>query len=185
MFTFKVEDRFRTLRLSLLTGIVKAEMKDVTYSLKMILAESGDILNAHCECGAGRGPSSTCKHVVAIGIMLVNFIKTGELKVKLTCTEQLQTFKRPSTINKSSPLEAEKLGKGKGSKFFGEGSLDYDPRPEKFRNDPTFMDRVRNATVNFCAESNLDITLRYAFPRASLKGPALDHHYEKEPMTHY
>ena len=41
------------------TGIVKAEMKTkVTYSLKLVLdGETGEVLQAHCEGPAGRGPT--------------------------------------------------------------------------------------------------------------------------------
>lgn len=47
----------------------------VFYTFKMKLDKvTGDILNSHCECPAGRGPHSSCKHVAAVSLMLSKFV---------------------------------------------------------------------------------------------------------------
>uniref|UniRef100_K1QVT9 Uncharacterized protein n=1 Tax=Magallana gigas TaxID=29159 RepID=K1QVT9_MAGGI len=48
----------------------------VSYTFKLKLDKvTGDILNSHCECPAGRGPHSTCKHVAAVALMLSKFVQ--------------------------------------------------------------------------------------------------------------
>ncbi len=47
------------------SGAVEAEMKNLLYAIKLILSKEGDITSSGCECPAGAGPHSTCKHVVA------------------------------------------------------------------------------------------------------------------------
>ena len=59
----------------------------------------------------------------------------------------------------------------------GKGAPDYDPRPEKFRKMPNYTDLVRNEIFNFCAQSNMDITMRYAFSGANKMAIIHDHHY--------
>ena len=71
-------------------------------------------------------------------------------------------------MHKGSPVKVDVLGKG---------APDYDPRPERFRNLPNYTDLVRNETINFCAESNMDITMRYAFSGGNISGIVHDHHY--------
>lgn len=47
-----------------------------SYTFKLKLDKvTGDILNSHCECPAGRGPHSTCKHVAAVALMLSKFVQ--------------------------------------------------------------------------------------------------------------
>jgi len=91
-------------------------------------------------------------------------------------SEQLQTFKKPTRVHQGDPISAEKLGKG---------SADYDPRPQEFRNHPGFQDHVYNSTINFCALSGLDISLRYAFARANMVEAEIDHAYLKAPLRQY
>ena len=138
------------------TGIVRAEMRTkVTYSLKLVLdGENGEVLSAHCEGPAGRGPTGSCKHIVAVLLLLVKFIEEGELLVQQSCTEQLQTFKKPSRPHVGEPVQAEKLGKG---------GTDYDPRPLKYRNMPGYADMVYNATTNFCYRTGMDILVSMYF----------------------
>lgn len=58
---------------------------------------SGSPVNSHCECPAGKGPSATCKHIAAVMLMLENFLRNGEIMIKKSCTEGLQTFHQPRT----------------------------------------------------------------------------------------
>ena len=63
----------------------------------------------------------------------------------------------------------------------GKGAPDYDPRPEKFRRMANFTDHVYNETINHCANTNKDITMRHAIPtlqRTANKADIVhDHHY--------
>ena len=160
-----------------ITGIVRAEMKKaVTYSMKLVMdGETGEVLQAHCECPAGRGPTGTCKHTVVVLLVLVKFAQEGTLQVQHSCTDQLQTFKKPSGSHHGSPVRAENLGKG---------YPDRDPR-QKFRNWEGYKDHVNNATINFCAQTGLDITMRYAIGKADLAAAQLDHDYLKRPFVEY
>ena len=77
-------------------AIVRAAMKKkVSYSIKVRVGEEGDITNAHCECPAGKGPHSTCKHVASICWLLVDFKKTGLIQTNKSCTDNLMTFHQP------------------------------------------------------------------------------------------
>lgn len=118
-----------------LTGIVNAEMrKHLSYNVKLVLNQStGDIVNSACECPAGAGPTATCKHLVSSLQVLALFVSTGELVIDKSCTEKLQSFKKPAKEYNGRPVPAEKLGKGASD-------LD-DPRPGKSKmcteyNDP-------------------------------------------------
>ncbi|XP_078327603.1 uncharacterized protein LOC111116693 isoform X1 [Crassostrea virginica] len=79
------------------TGIVGAAMKArVTYNFKLKLDKySGDIVNSHYECPAGRGPHGTCKHLAAVALLLLTFAEGKGLYIKRSCTENLQTFHKP------------------------------------------------------------------------------------------
>jgi len=44
-----------------------------------------------------------------------------------------------------------------------------DPRPDKYRKMEGYTDCVRNAMVNYCANTSEDLALRYIFPRADLQ----------------
>ena len=158
-----------------ITGIVRAEMrKTVTYNMKLVIdGDCGEVLQAHCEGPAGMGPTSSCKHIVAVLLVLVKFVQEGSLQVQQSCTDQLQTFKKPKRSHDGSPVRAEELGKG----------LTYrDPRPICYRNMKGYRDFVFNETTNFCAETGLDITMRYAYPKADLGDAQLAHDYLKKPF---
>jgi hypothetical protein len=90
------------------TGIVAVEMKkQVTYK-----KATGSVGNSHCECPAGRGPHSTCNHIVCVLLVLVRFVVTGDLSFVKSCTEELQTFKKPGKLYSGAPVPAEKMGPG-------------------------------------------------------------------------
>ncbi len=70
--------------------------KNVSYNVKLAITDSSSIIqNCHCECPSGKGPYSSCKHVVACLIVLSTFVSSGILNVAKTCTETLQTFNAP------------------------------------------------------------------------------------------
>ena len=68
----------------------------MTYNYKIkIKCLTGEPLNRHCECPAGKGPHGTCKHIVAVLIMLMHFINTGDVQVEKCCTDNLPIFHKP------------------------------------------------------------------------------------------
>lgn len=67
----------------------------MTYSVKLKVKSNGELVNSQCECPAGAGPHSTCKHTAALAIMLQTFVESGILRTQKSCTELLQTFHRP------------------------------------------------------------------------------------------
>lgn len=71
----------------------------MSYSFKIkVNRKTGECLNSDCECPAGKGPNGTCKHIAAVLLMLVNFIESGQLTIKKSCTESLQTFHKPNAV---------------------------------------------------------------------------------------
>jgi hypothetical protein len=95
------------------SGIVGAEMKkQVTYNVKLVVGVNGEVKNSHCECPAGQGPHATCKHITCILIILHKFVESGELRVAKSCTETLQSFKKPRRMHDGGPIQADKLGPG-------------------------------------------------------------------------
>jgi hypothetical protein len=126
----------------------------------------------------GEGPTGSCKHVVAVLLILVKFAETGDLGVIRSCTEELQSFKKPTELHSGRPVRAEELGKGLAQD--GED----DPRPVHLRNNAASMDYVRNA-VNFAFHSGMDVAWRYAFPSASLQEAMKDHDYLARPYCQY
>jgi len=109
--------------------------------------------------------------------VLVKVVETGELDVIRSCTEELQSFKRPAKLHSGRPVRAEELGKGLKE--------DDDPRPPHLRKNPAATDYVRNATVNFVARSGIDVSWRYAFPRANQQEAMWDHYYLAQPYCQY
>ena len=162
------------------SGLIEAEMKKkVSYSVKFAVGEKGDISTSECDCPAGKGPTATCKHVVAGLLTVIDLKEKGELAVTLACTETLQSFHRPSRTA-TSPVRAEKLGKG-----IEERDLFSDPRPQRFRNQPGYQNMVNMLTVNYCNATKRDSNWRYKFGKADLAAAAEDHWYDKLPFTQY
>ena len=69
----------------------------------------------------------------------------------------------------------------------GNTSFDWnhDPRPAKYRNWKGYKDHVRNATVNYCARTGRDVTMRYAFEKAAIGEAEKDHDYLESPLVQY
>lgn len=135
---------------------------------------TGDIWRSHCDCASGRGPYATCKHLVAVFEVLSHFAKSGSLNVQLTCTEQIQQFKKPNKVYKGSPVKANDLGLHLTN--------DEDPRPSKFRGWEGYQSHVQNTTINFCSQTGLDISMRYAIPQANMRMLNNDHDYLSQPL---
>ena len=90
-----------------LTGIVKASMKKFSYNVRIAINVDATIKATECECPVGIGPNAACKHVLGMLLMLAHFSKTGELLVQLSCTEQLQSFNRPSKKYEGPPVQVQ------------------------------------------------------------------------------
>ena len=81
--------------------------------------------------------------------------------------------------------EAQDFHKRTSVLVFAGASEDDDPRPLQYRNRPAFTQELFMATVNYTAQSNADISWRYAFPRADLESAQLDHDYCKLSYCQY
>nr|XP_022294907.1 uncharacterized protein LOC111105022 [Crassostrea virginica] len=149
------------------TGIVGAAMKTrVTYNSKLKLDKySGDIVNSHCECPAGRGHHGTCKHLAAVALLLLTFTEGKGLYIKRSCTENLQTFHKPKHSYSGSPFKAEILSR---KRKLNDGFF-YDPRPMHLRNLASYPDRVRNMVINYCSGTSENLTYRYLIERADIQ----------------
>lgn len=126
----------------------------------------------------GIGPNSTCKHVVAVLLVLIEFKRSGLLKVAKSCTEKLASFNQPTVTHTGSPVRAESISKLTQAK-------DDDPRPLHMRNRPQYNDEVKMSVVSFCHASGMDIPMRYLFEKADLQAAILDHDYFHQPFTFY
>ncbi|VDI46737.1 Hypothetical predicted protein [Mytilus galloprovincialis] len=150
-----------------LSGVVGAAMKKkVTYNYRLKLEKSsGDPLNSHCECPAGRGPHGSCKHVAAVLIMISDFITTGNVNTGRSCTDTLMMFTKPKSSYSGSPVKAEKLPtKRKLAPVYL-----ADPRPLKYRNCPGYNDHIKNTVTNFCSVSSMDLSIRYLYEKADIQ----------------
>ncbi|XP_061184370.1 uncharacterized protein LOC133192371 [Saccostrea echinata] len=166
-----------------LSGIVGASMKNkVSYTFKLKLDKvTGDILNSHCECPAGRGPHGTCKHVAAFALMLSKFVSGEEMYIEKSCTENLQVFHKPRYSYNGSPVKAEELPMKRGLTE----DIFEDPRPVKYRNSTGFPDRTRNLVFNYCSMTSENLTYRYLHSKADMQTATLDHDYLEKPITEY
>ncbi|XP_050388704.1 uncharacterized protein LOC126807882 [Patella vulgata] len=162
------------------TGIVAAAMKKkLTYNYKLSVEKSsGEIVNSHCECPAGKGPHGTCKHLAAVLLMLVKFIEDGQCKIKRSCTENLQSFHMPKRQYEGSPVKSENFPASK------QPCLD-DPRPSAHRNKPGFEADVRNRVYNYCSTEQTDLTVKFLYPKADILTAVKDHDYLMLPFTQY
>lgn len=181
-----------TYELVFFTGIVYAEMKkNLAYNIKFIIdARTGQVKNSECECPAGKGPTATCKHVVSALLLLVEFTDGGELRIRKSCTETLQTFKKPKHAHKASPLKVQglkKLMKRKSRKEIDGEDDDDDPDPRLLedRKRPSYTDEVRNITTNFCSQFSQDISLRYSYGKANFQAAISDHDYLDKKFPEY
>ena len=164
------------------SGLVGAEMKKGIYyivKLRLKLNPGGpaEVVNSVCNCPVGVGPTATCKHVVAMLMTISLFVTKSELLVSGSCTDALQTFKKPPKAHSGAIVPAEALGRGVND--------DDDPRPLELRNRPSFMDELHMKTVNFVYETNIDTSWRYTFKKANLKLAMRDHCYLDKPYCYY
>ena len=90
------------------SSIVSAEMKQVSYSSKIITSSNGEVKNTQCECVVGAGVHCSCKHV-AVLLGIAKFVSGEELHITKSWTEELQSFQRPRRLHARSPVKAMNL----------------------------------------------------------------------------
>ncbi|CAC5364071.1 unnamed protein product [Mytilus coruscus] len=149
--------------------LYKMAEDNVTYNYRLKLEKSsGDPLNSHCECPAGRGPHGSCKDVAAVLIMISEFITTGNVNIERSCTDTLMMFTKPKSSYSVSPVKAEKLPtKRKLAPVYL-----ADPRPMKYRNCTGYNDHIKNTVTNFCSVSSMDLSMRYLYEKANIQTPS-------------
>ncbi|KAH3898180.1 hypothetical protein DPMN_022399 [Dreissena polymorpha] len=107
---------FSSESLDFVKSACRAEMKKkINYVVDISFTKHGIVHEAQCECGAGEGPFGHCKHVRTVLYACLKFVKTGDVKVESSCTEQLQAFHRAKK-HTGSPLKARDLNMV-GTKF--------------------------------------------------------------------
>ena len=83
-----------------------------------------------------------CLFVVQSG--KVFFLRSTEL----TCTEKLQSFHKAKPFA-GSPIKIEELSFSKRNEVQKSEKLQFDPRPQEFRNSEGYNDCVKNLTIRF------------------------------------
>lgn len=122
------------------SGVVAAEMKKTnTYCVRIIIEGDGNFTFSSCECPAGAATTGHCKHCMAVAYCIEHFVRTGNWKIRSGCTEELQTWHKPSKSKNAiitSPMKAEDITIWQPK--FGEVEKQnskcqiYDPRPLKY-----------------------------------------------------
>ena len=93
-----------------ISGLVAASMKKyVNYWTKLSFTLQGELQHTKCECAAGAGPHACCKHLACMAFMLSEASHSGQVLMKKTCTEQLQTFHQPSKKREGISIFIHKL----------------------------------------------------------------------------
>ncbi|XP_052271822.1 uncharacterized protein LOC127872536 [Dreissena polymorpha] len=152
----------------------RAEMKKgVSYTVDIELGLDGSITEAQCECAAGMGPQAHCKHVNTVLYGAVMFCKKMTVKTEESCTQKLQSFHKCKKFI-GSPIKANALDMPGAAELT---NIDFDPRPEEFRNAANYQDHFRNVCLNFPGISEMPIF--QTFEPANTKAVALDHDYLK------
>jgi hypothetical protein len=175
-YRVSINDSFTYIRCS-----CHAEMKKhVRYSVDIKIDNKGFILEAQCECAVGMGPEAHCKHVGTAMYGAVMFAKNKCIKTEETCTQRLQTFHHCKKF-KGSPMKADSARFPGADEFT---TIDFDPRPEKYRGNFSYSDYFRNICLNFPGVSKMPIY--QTFPPSNMHAVAHDHDYmELTPEDQY
>ena len=152
----------------------RAEMrKGVCYTVDIELGPRGSIVEAQCECAAGMGPHAHCKHVCTALYGAAMFSSKKVVKTEETCTQQLQNFHKCKKFT-GSPIKSNALSVAGADEFT---NMDFDPRPEKFRNAVAYQDHFRNTCLNFPGISKMPIY--QTIEPSNMLAVAHDHDYLK------
>ena len=146
--------------------------KSVKYLVDVKLSkDTAQIEEAQCECGAGMGPFAHCKHINTLLYAVHVFGKTGEVNVEETCTQKLMTFNHTQKFT-GSPLKTCDLNIPGADQVT---DIHYDPRPQEYRNDSSYMDYFRNICLNFREIKSMPVS--YLFPPSNSLVIVHDHDY--------
>lgn len=98
-------------------GKCHAEMrKRMMYFVDVeIDSTTGEIRNAYCECTVGSGTTAHCKHLFVVLFGVNDMKHNKKILLRATCTQQLQTFRHPTTEYFGTPVKAQNLRYGKMS----------------------------------------------------------------------
>lgn len=168
---------------------VNSEMtKALTYFVKLVLVLDGSIAEASCECIAGKGNGAVCKHVAVVCYALLHLKEQGKLCIKNTCTDKKQTWHMPKKARLDiSPKKAENLNYGVSEYNVRKkqiSNLCYDPRPERYKNMPSYNDNVKNLVINYSSRQKRSSAISGGFSAASVTGINNDHNYLSYPPSH-
>lgn len=155
---------------SYFSGIVEKSMKKLHYNIKIVIQQNGKITCSECECPAGKGPHSTCKHVCSCLLAISEFVSNKIILIKKSCTEELQSFKKPRQSHGGAPMKIAELG-DQSALFL------HDPRPIQFRKRPAYNDEVRSNIINFCATSSANLAMLSAYSSANECAAQAEHDY--------
>lgn len=152
--------------------------KSTIYNVDIIIDTSGQIVGTQCECGAGMAPSAHCKHVCCLLLGLITFTSGGDLLIKETCTQQLQTFHHCKRF-KGSPIKAQNLSLREQKEQESSSSLNanFDPRPPKYRNMSNYTTNFKNICINYSSTHAWSMPVLNLFPPANIYAINNDHQY--------
>jgi len=134
-------------------GQVLAEMrKGVTYLVDIKLSNDStcNIIECQCECAAGVGPSAHCKHVCAILYAVNDITVNGNIKLKLTCIQKIQSFHKAKKFL-GSPVKASSLNLASSATDCNGSAkkLCFDPRPDWHLKSGAYEAYFRSTTINY------------------------------------
>lgn len=94
---------------------------------------------AQCECTAGKGPMTHCKHGYVVMEGLRDFLNSKNIMTRKTCTSELQSFHKPKNIFTGSPIKTKNLLLKRPRCLIEKRVLKFDPRPKKYRNNNNYF----------------------------------------------
>ena len=157
-------------------GVASHYRKSVIYHIDMKITNYGWISDTQCECPSGKGPTAHCKHICVVFEAIKDFIKNKTIKIRLVCTEKLQTFHQPKRLYTGSPVKAVNLDLCRLDKLDAKLN-DFDPRPAKRRKMLSYNSNFRNQCINFAATTLETFPELQLFAPANLYAVYNDHNY--------
>lgn len=134
-------------------GQVNSEMtKNLTYFIRMVIHEEGEIVEENCECIAGKGTKAVCKHVATVAYALLHFKEHQKWYIKSTCTSNRQVWHMPKKskmdVSPKKPQDLIFYVPEYNVQKKVKSNMCYDPRLDCYKNMPSFSDKMRNAIIN-------------------------------------
>lgn len=147
-------------------GFCKAAMKKTQYEVNIKLYKNGTLEETNCECTAGSGVNSQCKHVATVLFGTVEMIEHKTVVLEEVCTQKLQSFHHPKKKYFSSPLKAQNLPYKRT-----EENLNFHPY-RGIINKEKYNERIRNLVLNFTGST---MSLRQLYKPANPYAVEWDH----------